>query len=428
MKQIYLYLAFLLLPSLLPAQKIISIKVDGSINPATAAFIKNAIEKASDEKAECLIIHLNTPGGLLTSTRVIVSNMLESPVPVVVYVSPGGAHAGSAGVFITMAAHIAAMAPSTNIGAAHPVTMQGNMDSTMKDKATNDAAAFIRAIAEKRKRNFEWAEQAVRNSVSITEAQALEQKVIDIVAGNDQDLLKQIDGRQVEVSSGTKKLRTANAAVERVEMNFIEKILNMISDPNVAYILMMLGFYGILFELYSPSAMVPGIVGVICLILAFYAMHTLPVNYAGVALIAFAIILFILELKIISHGLLGLGGVISLMLGSIMLIKPNSALEFARISWSVIISTSVATALFFLFIIGFALKAQRAKPVTGVEGMIGALGETLARLEPVGMVRVHGEMWKAESTSGSIEQGQKIRVTAINDLKLYVEQVTSTIT
>ncbi len=428
MKRIFLYLAFLLLPSFLAAQKIISIKVDGSINPASAAFIKNAIEKASDEKAECLIIHLNTPGGLLTSTRVIVSNMLESPVPVVVYVSPGGAHAGSAGVFITMAAHIAAMAPSTNIGAAHPVTMQGNMDSTMKDKATNDAAAFIRAIAEKRKRNFEWAEQAVRNSVSITEAQALEQKVIDIVAGNDQDLLKQIDGRQVEVSSGTKNLRTANASVERVEMNFIEKILNMISDPNVAYILMMLGFYGILFELYSPSAMVPGIVGVICLILAFYAMHTLPVNYAGVALIAFAIILFILELKIISHGLLGLGGVISLMLGSIMLIKPNSALEFARISWSVIISTSVATALFFLFIIGFALKAQRAKPVTGVEGMIGALGETLARLEPVGMVRVHGEMWKAESTSGSIEQGQKIRVTGIKDLKLYVEQVNNMIT
>lgn len=417
-----------MLPSLLPAQKIISIKVDGSINPASAAFIKNAIEKASDEKAECLIIHLNTPGGLLTSTRVIVSNMLESPVPVVVYVSPGGAHAGSAGVFITMAAHIAAMAPSTNIGAAHPVTMQGNMDSTMKDKATNDAAAFIRAIAEKRKRNFEWAEQAVRNSVSITEAQALEQKVIDIVAANDQDLLKQIDGRQVEVSTGTKNLRTANAPVERVEMNFVEKILNMISDPNIAYILMMLGFYGILFELYSPSAMVPGIVGVICLILAFYAMHTLPVNYAGVALIAFAIILFILELKIISHGLLGLGGVVALVLGSIMLIRPNSALEFARISWSVIISTSVITALFFLFIIGFALKAQRAKPVTGIEGMVGTLGETLARLEPIGMVRVHGEIWKAESTSGSIEQGQKIRVTAIKDLKLYVEQVNNTMT
>lgn len=428
MKHIYLYLAFLLLPSFLTAQKIISIKVDGSINPASAAFITDAIEKASNEKAECLIIHLNTPGGLLTSTRVIISNMLESAVPVVVYVSPGGAHAGSAGVFITMAAHIAAMAPSTNIGAAHPVTMQGNMDSTMKDKVTNDAAAFIRSIAEKRKRNLQWAEEAVRNSVSITETEALEKKVIDLVAANDQDLLKQIDGRQVEVSTGTKRLRTANATVQRVEMSFVEKILNMISDPNVAYILMMLGFYGILFELYSPSAMVPGIVGVICLILAFYAMHTLPVNYAGVALIAFAIILFILELKIISHGLLGLGGVVSLVLGSIMLIRPNSALEFARISWSVIISTSVITALFFLFIIGLGLKAQRAKPVTGVEGMIGALGETLARLEPIGMVRVHGEMWKAESTSGIIEQGQKIRVTAIKDLKLYVEQVINTMT
>jgi membrane-bound serine protease (ClpP class) len=320
------------------------------------------------------------------------------------------------------------MAPSTNIGAAHPVTMQGNMDSTMKDKVTNDAAAFIRAIAKKRKRNLEWAEEAVRNSVSITEAEALEKKVIDIVAANDQDLLKQIDSRQVEVSTGTKSLLTANATIQRVEMSFVEKILNMISDPNVAYILMMLGFYGILFELYSPGAMVPGVVGVICLILAFYAMHTLPVNYAGVALIAFAIILFILELKIISHGLLGLGGVVSLVLGSIMLIRPNSALEFARISWSVIITTSVVTALFFLFIIGMALKGQRAKPVTGVEGMIGALGETLARLEPTGMVRVHGELWKAESTSGSIQQGQKIRVTAIKNLKLYVEQVNNMIT
>lgn len=428
MKPIYLYLVFLLLPSFLAAQKIISIKVDGSINPASATFITNAIENASKQKAECLIIHLNTPGGLLTSTRVIVSNMLESPVPVVVYVSPGGAHAGSAGVFITMAAHIAAMAPSTNIGAAHPVTMQGNMDPTMKDKATNDAAAFIRAIAKKRKRNLEWAEEAVRNSVSITETEALEKKVIDIVAANDQDLLKQIDGRQVEVSTGTKNLRTANAATERLEMNFAEKILNMISDPNVAYILMMLGFYGILFELYSPSAMVPGVIGVICLILAFYAMHTLPVNYAGVALIAFAIILFILELKIMSHGLLGLGGVLSLVLGSIMLIRPTSALEFARISRSVIISTSVATALFFLLIISLGLKAQRAKPVTGMEGMIGALGETLERLEHAGMVRVHGELWKAESTSGSIERGQKIRVTAIKDLKLYVEPVNNMIT
>jgi membrane-bound serine protease (ClpP class) len=427
-KHLYLYLAFLLLPLVLAAQKVISITVDGSINPASAAFIKNGIQKATDEKAECLIIHLNTPGGLLKSTRVIVGDILESAVPVVVYVSPGGAHAGSAGVFVTMAAHIAAMAPSTNIGAAHPVSLQGGMDSTMSDKTTNDAAAFIRSIARKRKRSFEWAEQAVRKSVSITEDEALQQKVIDLVASNDKDLLQKIDGKTIEVNSGIKTLHTANAQVQTVEMSFIERMLDMISDPNVAYILMMLGFYGILFELYNPSILVPGIIGVICLILAFYSMHTLPVNYAGIALIVFAIVLFILELKIVSHGLLSIGGVVSLILGSMMLVRTTSGLEFARISWSVILTTSTVTTLFFLFLIGLGLKAQRAKPVTGIEGMVGEVGETLARLTPTGTVRVHGEIWKAESVSGSVEEGQRIKVTAIKDLKLYVEPVSNTVT
>jgi membrane-bound serine protease (ClpP class) len=428
MKRFCLYVAFLLMPVILTAQKVISITVDGSVNPASAAFIKNAIQKSEDDKAECLIIHLNTPGGLLKSTRVIVGDILESSVPVVVYVSPGGAHAGSAGVFIMLASHIAAMAPSTNIGAAHPVSMQGGMDSTMSDKVTNDAAAFIRSIAGKRKRNLKWAEQSVRNSVSITEDEALQEKVIDIIAANEQDLLQKIDGRTIEVNAGTKTLHTANAKVERVEMSFIEKMLDMISDPNVAYILMMLGFYGILFELYNPSILVPGIVGVICLILAFYSMHTLPVNYAGLALIVFAIILFILELKIVSHGLLSISGVVSLILGSMILIRKTSTLEFARISWSVILTTSAVTTLFFLFLIGLGIKAQRAKPVTGVEGMIGELGETLARLTPIGTVRVHGEIWKAESVSGNVEEGRRIKVTAIKDLKLYVEPVNNAAT
>jgi membrane-bound serine protease (ClpP class) len=421
MRQLLIYLGFLLLPFLVNGQKIISITVDGSVNPASAAFIKSGIEKAHEEKAECLLIHLNTPGGLLKSTRVIVGDILESPVPVIVYVSPGGAHAGSAGVFITLAAHVSAMAPSTNIGAAHPVTIQGGMDSTMSNKAANDAAAFIRAIAEKRRRNVEWAEEAVRKSVSITETEALEKKVVDIVAANETELLKKIEGKTVEVIAGSKTLHTTGAQIQRLEMSFVERLLNFISDPNVAYILMMLGFYGILFELYNPSVIVPGIVGVICLILAFYSMHTLPINYAGLALIVFAIILFILEVKIISHGLLGIGGVISLVLGSIMLIRTDSALEFARISWTVIFSTSLVTALFFLFIIGLAVKAQRAKPVTGVEGMIGETAETLARLEPTGTVRFHGEIWKAESISGSIKEGEKVRVTGVKDLKLFVE-------
>ena len=423
MKRLYSILSLLLLPYLLNAQNAISIKIDGSINPASAAFIKRAIDKAKDEKAECLIIHLNTPGGLLKSTRVIVTDILESSVPVVVYVSPQGAHAGSAGVFITIAAHIAAMAPSTNIGAAHPVSMQGGIDSNMNEKATNDAAAFIRAIAEKRKRNLEWAEDAVRKSVSITESEAVQKKVVDLIAQNEQDLLMQIDGRVVEFNKGNKTLETSNAKVESVEMSFIEKVLNTISDPNIAYILMMLGLYGVLFELYSPGAIAPGVIGGICLILAFYSMHTLPVNYAGLSLIIFAIILFILEVKIVSHGILGIGGVVALALGSMMLIRTESALEFIKISKGVIISTTVATALFFFVLIGLAVKAQRAKPVTGIEGIIGEIGEALAKLDPSGMVRVHGELWKAESVSGHISQGQKVRVTAIKNLTLYVEQV-----
>ncbi len=293
------------------AQSVVSININGSINPASAAFISRAINKAANQKAECIIIHLNTPGGLLKSTRVIVTDILQSQVPVVVYVSPGGAHAGSAGVFITMAAHIAVMSPGTNIGAAHPVSMQGGTDTIMNEKSTNDAAAFIRTIAEKRKRNLEWAEEAVRKSVSITEEEALQKNVIDIIAHNDEDVLTQIDGKTIEVSTGTKTLNTKNASVELLEMGLLDKFLNMISDPNVAYILMMLGFYGMLFELYSPGTIFPGIVGGICLILAFYTMHTLPINYAGLALIIFGIILFLLEVKITSHGMLAIARCIS---------------------------------------------------------------------------------------------------------------------
>ena len=423
MKCLYLFLQLLLWSFLSVAQKAISIRVDGSINPAVAAFIKNTIDEANDEKAQCLIIHLNTPGGLLKSTRVIVSDIFESNVPVIVYVSPGGAHAGSAGVFITMAAHVAAMAPSTNIGAAHPVNLQGGMDSTMNTKATNDAAAFIRAIAEKRNRNVEWAENAVRQSVSITEVQAVEEKVVDLIAQNEQDLLQRINGRMVEINTGSLTLQTSGVEVEQVEMNFIENLLNTISDPNIAYILMMLGFYGILFELYSPGAIAPGVIGGICLILAFYSMHSLPLNYAGLALIIFGIILFILEVKIISHGILSIGGAIALALGSMMLIRRDSTLDFMRISWGVIIATTIVTALFFFFIIALAVKGQRKKPMSGTEGIIGEIGEALAVLDPSGMVSVHGEIWKAESVSGSIALGQKVRVTAIKDLTLFVEPV-----
>jgi len=423
MKHISLYFFFILLSSLTRAQTVVSININSSINPVTAQFIHDAIEKANSEKATCLLIHLNTPGGLLVSTRVIVTDILQSPVPVIVYVSPGGAHAGSAGVFITMAAHIAAMAPGTNIGAAHPVTLQGSVDTVMNEKATNDAAAFIRTIAEWRNRNMQWPEEAVRSSVAITEHEALQKKVIDLIASNDEDLLNQLDGKTIQLTSGEVTLHTKGAAIEVYEMGTLDKLLNVLSDPNIAYILMLMGMFGILFELYNPGAILPGIVGVISLILAFYTMHTLPINYAGLALIIFAIVLFILEIKIVTHGLLAIGGVISLLLGSMMLIRASSSLEFVKLSRSVIITSTAVTSLFFLFVLGLGLKAQRRKPVTGMEGMIGLTGESLGTLNPLGKVRVHGELWNAESISENIDQGKKIRVTGIKNLKLYVEEV-----
>jgi len=302
MKHILLYCLFIFLfPPVIDAQTVISMKIDGTINPASADFIHNGIEKAAREKAECIIIHLNTPGGLLKSTRMIVSDLLESSVPVIVYISPGGAQAGSAGVFITLAAHIAAMAPGTNIGAAHPVTLQNQIDSIMNEKVTNDAAAFIRSIAEKRHHNIEWAENAVRKSFSYSETEALKDSAIDIIAKSETDLLAKIDGKIVYLSSGTKTLHTASAIVKEHKMSAWEKILNIISDPNIAYILFLLGLYGLMFELYNPGSILPGIVGVIALILALYSMHTLPINYAGLALIIFSVILFLLEIKIVSH-------------------------------------------------------------------------------------------------------------------------------
>ncbi len=423
MRRIIVYLIccfFAITPAL--SQKVASINIDASINPATASFIQRSIKKAEKEGASCIVIHLNTPGGLLKSTRVIVGDIMEANIPVVVYVSPAGAHAGSAGVFITLAAHVAVMAPGTNIGAAHPVNMQGGTDTTMAEKMTNDAAAFVRTIAEKRKRNVEWAEAAVRKSVSITSTEAAEHKVIDFVAANEQELLQLLDGKIIEVGNKNITLQTRSVKVDRYEMSFIEKLLNILSDPNIAYILLMLGLYGLLFELYNPGAIFPGVIGVISLILAFYSLHTLPVNYAGLALIIFAIILFVLEIKVVSHGLLSIGGIVCLLLGSMMLIREDAG-EVARISLSVIISTVGVTTLFFLFVIGLGLKAQRAKPVIGSEALLRETGTSLETLDPMGTVFVHGEIWAAESVSGIIRKGERIRVVDRQNFKLLVEAI-----
>lgn len=405
------------------AQSVYSMRLEGTINPATAAYIDRSIKKASENEATCLIIHLNTPGGLLKSTRQIVSSILAAPVPVVVYVSPGGAHAGSAGVFITMAAHIAAMAPGTNIGAAHPVNMGGGTDSVMNDKSTNDAAAFIRSIAAKRNRNVEWAEEAVRKSVSIAEEEALEKKVIDLIADNERQLLARIDGRAVSTAAGEKTISSQGAEVVNVPMTTLEKFLNILSDPNIAYVLMMLGFYGLLFELYSPGAVFPGVLGGISLILAFYALHVMPLNYTGLAFIIFGIILLLLEIKVVSYGLLTIGGVTSIFLGSFFLLETDSYFQILKISLNIIIATTIFSALFFLFIGWMGLRAQRTKPASGIEGLVGLPGSTLTPLNPTGLVHVHGETWNAESLSGSLEKGRKVVVRKINGLKLFVEPV-----
>lgn len=407
------------------AQKVYAIKIDGTINPAAAEFLHGSIQAAADQNAECLIIYLNTPGGLLKSTRVMVSDILESKIPIVVYVSPAGAQSASAGVFITLAANIAAMAPGTNIGAAHPVTLQGGMDSTMMEKATNDAAAFVRTIAEKRHRNIKWAEEAVRRSLSITETEALKAGVIDLIARNPDSLLAAIDGQTVELASGNTTLHTRGQTIQQWEMSFTERLLDTLSDPNIAYVLMLLGIYGLLFELYNPGAVLPGVVGGISLILAFYSLHTLPINYAGLALIVFAIVLFVADLKVASHGILTVGGVIALILGSMMLIRTDSALEFIQISWSVILTCAALSLLFFMFVIGFGLRALQSKPTTGSEGLLGETGEALTQLNPDGRVKVHGEIWNAVSVSGKIPKDARVKIVGLENLTLRVEEVQS---
>jgi len=406
-----------------PQGKVVVINADVPIQPASVDYIQSGIAKSIELNAQCLIIELNTPGGLLKSTRVIVTEFLQSEIPIVVYVYPSGSQAASAGVFITMAAHIAAMAPGTNIGAAHPVSLQGAQDSVMMGKATNDAAAFIRTISEKRNRNIQWGEDAVRKSLSITETEALELNVIDIIAKDVNDLLYQLDGRKIQIKDSTKTLHTKNAEVITLDMTFAQKILSILSDPNIAYIVLMIGNDGVFFELYNPGAMFPGIIGGICLILAFYSMHTLPVNYAGLALILLSIILFVLEIKVVSHGALSIGGIISLFLGSMMLIDTESLLEAMEISMELIILIVVLTTLFFVFAISLGIKAQRRKPTTGPEGIIGERGRTITRLSPSGEISVHGEYWEAESLEGEIKKGESVEVIEISNLKLKVKKV-----
>ncbi len=403
------------------------IEVESIITPVSSEFIIKSIEKAEDENAHCLIIELDTPGGLLESTRQITKSFLASNIPVIVYVSPQGSRAASAGVFISYAAHIVAMAPSTNIGAAHPVNIGGGSDtsSVMTDKITNDAVAQIKALAEKSGRNVEWAEKAVRESVSITEKEALELNVINFISPTVDSLLNQIDGMQVEVATGKYTLKTKNTRIIYREMNFRYRILEKISNPNVAYILLMLGIYGLFFELSNPGSIFPGVVGAIFIILAFYALQTLPVNYAGLLLILLAIVLFILEVKITSYGLLTIGGIIAMTLGSLMLIEqpPDNFQPALSISLSLILTFVIITAAFFIFAFSMVFKTHLKKVTTGTAGIIGEKGATQTKINPEGNVLIHGEIWKAISDQ-KIKKGEKIHVVSVEGLMLKVEKTT----
>lgn len=402
------------------------ITVNGVIGPISSDFILKSIREAESQKAECLIIRLDTPGGLMEAMRDIVKAELGADIPVVIYVAPGGARAASAGVFITLAAHVAAMAPGTNIGAAHPVMIGGtpgggaDTSQTMMDKITNDAVAYIQSIAEKRGRNAEWARDAVLNSVSITAQEALEAGVIDTVVASLAGLVAYLDGREVEILSGKRQLATRNALVKEIEMGFRYRVLDKITNPNIAYLLLLLGVYGILFELSNPGAIFPGVLGAISLILAFLAFQMLPINYAGLALMALGVVLFILEVNVTSYGLLSIGGIVSLLLGSLMLFERTEPLM--RVSWKVIIPALGFTVVFFVFAIGFAVKAQRRIPVTGSIGLVGMTGVSQTDIDPRGQVTVHGEIWKAVSDS-KIPAGADIRVVEVKGMVLKVEKI-----
>lgn len=421
MRKIIIYCLIFLFSFIPLFAKVLVVKVDDAITPSTASFIKRSIVTAKEENAKLLIIELNTPGGLLESTRDIVSEILSSNIPIVVYVSPTGARAGSAGVFITLSAHFAVMAPGTNIGAAHPVGIGGQSDSSaMFDKITNDASAFIRTIAQRRNRNQDWAERAVRESISSTENEALAQGVIDFIAPSIKAIIDSLDGREIEINDFKKKLNLKNQPIEYLEKSWRDELLSIITNPNIAYILLMIGIYGIFFELYNPGSIFPGVIGGICLILAAYSLKMLPINYAGLALILLAIILFIVEIKVASYGLLTVGGVISLLLGSIMLI--DSPFEFMQISLNLIITFVVFTTIFFVFIIGLGIKAQYRKKALGGESLIGQKAVVIEAIKPgkKGMVKIQGEIWKAVSDV-ELNENQEVIVESIDSLTLFVK-------
>jgi membrane-bound serine protease (ClpP class) len=399
------------------AAAVLETRLEGPVTPVMAEALDAIVARAEREQRPALVIELDTPGGLESSMRVMIKRLLSAGVPVIVWITPSGGRAASAGVFVTMAADVAAMSPGTNIGAATPINMQGPMDSTLARKVTNDAAAFARTIAHQRGRNAEWAEDAVRHAVAASETEAVELHVVDFVAATTTELLAKADGRTWRRNGETRTLAVRGLPVERVEPGFRLKLMAMLADPNVAYILMLMGFYGILFELQNPGAILPGVVGGIALILAFFALSTLPVNYAGVALLVLAVVFFVAEVKVMSHGLLAAGGVISMLLGSLLLFQG----EGVRVSYGVIGGGTVVTTAFFLLVIGAGLRAQRRPAQSGAAGMASQRGTVIERTAPLGRVELAGVVWNAKSCE-PLDVGTEVEVTAVEGLTVEVRR------
>ncbi len=397
-------------------------ELSGVISPASSAYILRAITIAEEKNAECLIIKIDTPGGLDESMREITKRILNARIPIVIYVAPKGARAASAGLFILYSSHIAAMAPGTNVGAAHPVGMGGGkMDSVMANKITNDAVAYLQSLAKAKKRNIQWAEKAVRESASIDDETALKIGVCEIIAENEEELIKKLDGKEIKVQEQTKKLDTKSSPVKKLSMTLREKLLLILTNPNIAYILLLLGIYGLFFELQNPGMIFPGVVGGICLILGFYALHLLPVNYAGLALIILSAIFFVLEIYVTSHGLLSVGGVISLIIGSLILFE--SDLPFLRVSWEVIMVVVIIIVIFVGLLLFMGIKAQFRKPTAGKEGLVGETGIARTDIdEKGGTAFVHGEWWNVVSDK-PIKRGAKIKVVNSEGMVLKVEEI-----
>jgi len=422
MKRLSLVLAFIFSVALAAPAEVLKLVINDTIHPITEEYIERALAQAKVTKAEAVLIELRTPGGLSTSTRGIVEKILASEVPVIVYVTPSGGYAASAGFFILQAADVAAMAPGTNTGAAHPILGGGEkMDDVLKGKMANDSAAFMRSFVAKRGRNVEAAESAVLQSKSFTDQEALDKKLIDVVAKDLDDLLKQLDGKEVKrFNGGTTKLATAGKLVRPFEMTLKQKIMAFLMDPNVAYILFSIGMLALYAEFNNPGAILPGVVGLICVLLGIFAFNLLPVRYAAVAMIVAAFVLFALEVKFTTHGILGIGGTVLMILGALLLV--DAPIPEMRIKiWTALV-VSIPIALISIFLMGIALKARKNKVTTGIEAMIGEIATVQTALAPEGKVFIFGETWNAVAPQ-PVSPGERVVVKKVDGLKLEVEPV-----